>query len=383
MPVWKRWDGKKVVRGDKNYDRATWVASGSVEGHRYNTAFPREKVKTAAEARVAEEALRQSKRSGDYAFLIDKTRFSEFVDNEYLPYAKEENDSYETKVFEAAPLKTYFKDALLKSFTPQSCEKYKNWRKAQFKRCQKCAHNIKHECRPEIISPSTVNREMTTLSAILERAIFLSKIKENPVQAVKKLREPEARERFLTLEEKERLLAETSKHTLLHLFVLIGILTGWRSGQILSLRRSDLDEPTHTATLIRSKQQKPRRVTVGDQAWKILLYLAERSRGDYLFYNPKTQTRYLSFKRKWGEALQKTGIENLHFHDLRRTFATDMLRLHASDLVIKNALGHSNLQTTSIYARSDNETMREALNAVGDGLSIDVDAIIERDGMLM
>jgi integrase len=382
MPIWKRFDGRKVKRGDKNYDRGTWIAEGKVAGQHYKKALPRETVKTAEQARAQDDLIRQSLRSGEFVFLTDKTKFSEFVDTEYLPFAKEENESYETKVFETNPLKQFFKDVPLRSFTPQSCEKYKNWRKVQSKRCQKCAFGHKHDCRPEPVSPSTVNREMTTLSAILSRAVFLGKIKDNPAQLVKKLQEPESRERFLTFAEKERLLQETSKHYLLHFSVLLGILTGWRSGQIMSLRKIDIEDETRTIRISKSKGRASRRVTVGDHVWAILRHLAEHTEGDYLFYNRQTGTRFLSFKRKWGEALDAAGIKDLRFHDLRRTFATDMHREGASDLTIQSSLGHSSIQMTAIYARSDNEMLRRSLNAVADGLNLNLDGIIENENLM-
>jgi len=257
-----------------------------------------------------------------------------------------------------------------------------NWRKVQKKRCQKCAFGHAHECQKETISPSTVNRELTTLSAILTRAAFLGKIKDNPAKLVKKLREPDSREQFLTFDEKQRLLAETQKHYLLHFSVILGIFTGWRSGQILSLRKEDLEPETRTVRIARSKGRNARRVGVGSQVWAILSYLAEYTEGEYLFYNRKTKTRFLSFKRKWGEALKAAGLSDIRFHDLRRTFATDMHREGADVLTIQSSLGHSSIDMTAIYARSDDAALRRSLDAIGDGLNLGLDGIIESDNLM-
>lgn len=364
MPVWKRFKGKKVVRGNADYNKATWIASGKVNGQTYKKALPRETVKTAEQARIEDDLIRAEIRKGEYSFLTDKTKFSEFVDSEYLPYAKDKNANYKTKVFETAALKLFFKDTHLKLITPQLCEKYKFWRKTQTVRCQKCAFGKDHICEPKLISYSTINRELTTLSAVLTRAAFLGKIKDNPMRFVERMKEPESRDRFLTADEKIRLLGETSKHYHLHFLVLTALLTGWRKGQILSLKASDMSSETRTVLLSRSKQQKPRRVSVSDMAWRIFERLATETPCDYLFFNPKTGTKYLDLKRKWNESLAAAGIENFRFHDLRRSFASDMLGVSASDLLLKNALGHSTIDTTSIYARSENEVLRTVLNAV-------------------
>lgn len=377
-PVWKRFNGRKVVRGDANYNRATWIAEGKVDGQPYKRALPKETVKTAEQARTEDDLIRADIRKGEFQFLKDKTKFTEFVDSVYLPYAKEKNANYKTKVFETDVLKLYFKNVLLKSIDPQECEKFKQWRKIQKVRCQKCAFK-KHtpaECNQRLISFSTINRELTTLSAILTRAAFLGKIKDNPMRFVEKLQEPVSRDRFLTTNEKTRLLFEVSKHKLLHLYVLLAIMTGWRSGQILSQRKSGLDPETRTVTLIKSKQQRPRRTSVSNQVWDILSYLASKTPSDFLFYNPKTKTRYLSFRRKWNEALQRAEIKDFHFHDLRRCFASEMIKVGASDLQIRDGLGHSRIDTTAVYVSLENEFLRESLNDVADGLNLDLAAIL-------
>ena len=48
-------------------------------------------------------------------------------------------------------------------------------------------------------------------------------------------------------------------------------------------------------------------------------------------------------------AEKKVGIEDLHFHDLRRTFGTRLLEKEASLRVIQELLRHSDIKVTQGY----------------------------------
>src|SRR5687768_14779279 len=88
MAVWKRFRAKKIVRGQKDYDKGTWIAEGKVDGQYYKEALPRETIKTAEQARAKDDEIRIQIRSGEFEFAKDKTTFSSYVDNEYSIYVQ-------------------------------------------------------------------------------------------------------------------------------------------------------------------------------------------------------------------------------------------------------------------------------------------------------
>src|SRR5207244_2163732 len=51
----------------------------------------------------------------------------------------------------------------------------------------------------------------------------------------------------------------------------------------------------------------------------------------------------------WRAACRRAGIKDLHFHDLRREFASRLLESGASDHEVRDWLGHANITTTSRY----------------------------------
>lgn len=360
MATWKRYKGQRVKRGHKDYDKATWVAEGKVNGKPYKKALPKESVKTAEQARTADNELRIAIRSGDYAGRSEG--FSEYVDKHFLPYCKT-NLVHASKPYECQRLKTFFGNVPLKSITPSECERFKRWRSEQKIRCQKCENQIVHECRPETIKPSTVNRDLATLKTIFGRARADRQIKDNPMEFVPLFDEPPPRERWLTVEERRKLFEAIKNNWQLHAFVIIGLLTGWRKNQILFLRKTSLD---NGYVWIKKQKRKPeRRVLAHPVVWNVLVNMAD-AREDWLFINP-SGNRLVEVLPAWWKALEAGGINDLHIHDLRHSFATDMLESGAAEFAIQDALGHSALRMTQRYAHVKDDILRRAL----EGLNTD------------
>ena len=54
---------------------------------------------------------------------------------------------------------------------------------------------------------------------------------------------------------------------------------------------------------------------------------------------------------------------------MRHTFATDMLEIGADGLVIQEALGHTDIKTTKIYAHVKNPHLKKKLNLHAERLN--------------
>lgn len=379
MAVFKRYKRKKVKSGTPEYKLATWVCEGMVDGTRYNKSL--KSAKTRETALEQEDLIVAKIRVGEFELFKDKTKFTDFVDEIYLPYAKTKNVSYDQKVYETNTLKTFFGKHLLRDITPNLCEKFKQKRLAESVRCQKCKNKLhdKLDCDARKVSPSTVNRELTTLKKLLFVAVDNSKIKDNPMRKVELLTEAPPRDRLLSQTEKVNLLSVIAQNDdfecnskLLMSIVLIGLTTGWRRGQILSIKRDDLLSDLQAVSVVKSKGQPPRKITVNSVAWNVLSNLAavvgsKQNKHGFLFFNERTGEQLKNFGKSWHNALRKAGIENLHFHDLRHCFATELLTSGVDSLIVKSALGHSNIKTTAIYAQVTDSLLRDSLGNLDAG----------------
>ena len=65
------------------------------------------------------------------------------------------------------------------------------------------------------------------------------------------------------------------------------------------------------------------------------------------------------------ERRQQAGVEPFTPHDLRRTFAGDLLDAGADMVTAQKLMGHSSAQTTAGYDRRGEETKRKAVRALG------------------
>jgi site-specific recombinase XerD len=140
------------------------------------------------------------------------------------------------------------------------------------------------------------------------------------------------------------------------------ISSGCRIGEIALLNRSDVDLENRTA-MVTGKGNKIRQIYFSVKC-SILIerYLEHRrDKNPALFVTHHLYPRRLS--RKWmGAIISKIGIEtelrgNLHSHRFRHTFATSLLEKGADLSFIGDLLGHSDLNTTKIYANLPNQKL--------------------------
>jgi len=83
----------------------------------------------------------------------------------------------------------------------------------------------------------------------------------------------------------------------------------------------------------------------------------------YVFENPETGKPFTDNKTAWRSLLRRTGINDFRFHDLRHCFATYTL-LNGGDLVsLQDTSGHTDIRTTSRYAKAMIEGKRRLVNS--------------------
>lgn len=139
------------------------------------------------------------------------------------------------------------------------------------------------------------------------------------------------------------------------------LASGVRVSELCSIRISDINFDTLAVIVREGKGSKQRTVYINDLASKHLVeYLTSRGiNGDYLFYNKKKEALNpggVRFLLK--EIENRAGINNVHPHRFRRTFATGLANRGMDIQEIGKLLGHANLNTTLAYVYTSEEKIR-------------------------
>jgi integrase len=203
-------------------------------------------------------------------------------------------------------------------------------------------------------SNATVVRYMAALSHAFTIAVREWEwLEDSPMRKVSKPKEPRGRVRFLSDEERTRLLdaCQVSHNPSLYTVVVLALATGARKGELLSLRWPDVDLKRGTLTFHQTKNGERRAVPLTGQALALMQQHAKvRRLNTQLVFPDATGTRPLSLRDAFEGAVVRAGISDFHFHDLRHTFASYLAMNGASLLEIAEALGHKTLAMVKRYA---------------------------------
>jgi integrase len=210
---------------------------------------------------------------------------------------------------------------------------------------------------------ATVNRYLGALSHA-----FTIGIKEwgwcedNPVLKVNKLKEPRGRVRFLSDEERTRLLEECkqSHNPYLFLIVVLALSTGARRMEILSLRWFNINLARQSIVLHETKNGERRALPLVGYSYELMKEHAKMRNIKTDFVFPGKSLRFpTDITTAWEMALKRAEITDFRFHDLRHSAASYLAMNGASIAEIAEVLGHKTLQMVKRYAHlSESHTSR-------------------------
>jgi len=213
-------------------------------------------------------------------------------------------------------------------------------------------------------SPATVNRYLAALSHALNVAAReWGWLETNPATKVRKCKEPRGRVRYLSDDERERLLeaCRKSRNPQLYPVVLLALSTGMRQGEIMNLTWPDVDLHNGFLILHETKNGERRRVPLVGPALEVLREHAKVRRLDSPLVFPGKTGKPAELRNAWLKALKEAGIEDFRFHDLRHTTASYLAMSGASLGEIAEILGHKTLAMVKRYAHLSESHTRSVL----------------------
>lgn len=203
-------------------------------------------------------------------------------------------------------------------------------------------------------SPSTVVRYMAALSHAFTIAVKeWGWIEDSPMRRVTKPKEPRGRVRFLSDDERTRLLAEckNSDSEMLYLAVVLALSTGARRMEILGLQWQDIDLQRGFITLHETKNGERRALPLAGHALELMKQHAKVRHVNCSFVFPsKNFKNPIDLRTPFENALKRAEITDFRWHDLRHSCASYLAMNGASLAEIAEILGHKTLQMVKRYA---------------------------------
>ena len=220
-------------------------------------------------------------------------------------------------------------------------------------------------------TPIRANRLGEILRKMFNLAVQWKMRTDNPAQGFHK-RTENARERFLSLEEINRLseALENSEDRRGADVIRLCLLTGSRLGEVRLARfeQFNLELLTWFKPATNTKQKRTHRLPISPE----VADLVRRRRSivpencSWLFPGDVSGKPVHEMRRYWQGILKVAEIDDVRIHDLRHTFASLLVSGGASLEVIGRLLGHTQMSTTQRYAHLMESPLRESVNAVAN-----------------
>jgi len=226
---------------------------------------------------------------------------------------------------------------------------------------------VKNACGTKIHS---ANRAIEFCSAIFnwsskthDGKVNFWKLEQNPATGIECYKE-KPRERFLSPDELLRFndALETEKHRDLSDFLTLSITTAARKGDVLGMKWSDVSWDSAVWTVAFPKNGESYRVQLVETALAVLKRRRSESPDSaiYVFPGVGRSGHLLDLRQAWVEFRKRAQISDVRVHDLRRTVGSYLAMSNVSLQRIGAVLGHKSTQSTLVYARLHDKSVRDA-----------------------
>lgn len=222
------------------------------------------------------------------------------------------------------------------------------------------------------IGKRSIKRKMSSLKSFYAWMYLQKKVDSDPFEYVHSPKATHALPDFFSEKEIDTLLTANEKRTDKlknrdQALLMLMFASGLRASEVVNLTFNQVDFDNRIMK-ISGKGNKDRLVPFTNSAKESMLNYINGLRKDLL----KEDTKYIFLNSKGNkmtvrgleyildEIEAKTGLYGkIHPHMLRHSFATKMLNRGADLRTIQELLGHSSIETTSIYTHVAYENMKE------------------------
>lgn len=213
----------------------------------------------------------------------------------------------------------------------------------------------------ETNSPNSIKSQRANISAFYSWLFANGHISNNPCLAVESVKVPEEIEKPFSQAEINsiRMACEDIRDRMVVEFLLA---TGMRVSEFVFLDISDIDFEHRSVHIRHGKGAKDRIIYYNNVCENYLIdylddnfitngKLAKGARGDLTASGVEKILKRLE---------DKSGVQNIHPHRFRKTFATELIKRGCPIEELKKLLGHTNINTTMRYVYLDDTMTNDA-----------------------
>jgi integrase/recombinase XerD len=224
---------------------------------------------------------------------------------------------------------------------------------------------------PDALTPADIERFLADAQSQGTRYTYYSALRawcrwltltgrraDDPTEAVDRPRMPTGRPRPITRAQLDRLLSMRLRRDT-RTKILLAAFQGLRVHEIAKIRGEDVDTDAGTLTVT----GKGGRTDVLPLHPRIATEAAKHPKAGYWFESPTRPGQPVTGKgvgRAIADALHRSGV-NATAHQLRHTFATELLAAGTDSRVVQVLMRHSSLATTARYLGVSPEQQRAAI----------------------
>jgi integrase len=230
------------------------------------------------------------------------------------------------------------------------------------------------------------NSVRSLVSTVFRQAMTWEMRSDNPAVGVKRNVEHQ-RERFLSVEEVGRLLAEIEKRRVFGGHwrdscdkIELALLTGARRGEVLGMQWPHIENLDAAATWVLpstvtkegKRTGRTKRLPLSAGAIAVLKRRRDEREAtavvhlhdDAVFRGGNTKAGANELEADWFVLRAAARLDDVRFHDLRHSFASFAIAEGLSLHIVGKLLGHSRATTTDRYAHLSDQSMRAATELV-------------------
>jgi site-specific recombinase XerD len=301
------------------------------------TALKNENKKPPARNTKQEKAVLKWLLPESYTSSLVRMRYSENTINSYSFHFNE--------------FLNHIAPATINNFTDQDIRKYQDWLVTVKK-----------------VSQSTQNIAINAIKFYLEKVTD----GQRKVYYIERPRKEKRLPVVLSEEEVLQILRATSnsKHRLI--FAML-YSTGMRIGEIINLRKQDIDLERKLVHIKGAKGKKDRITILSENLTPVLKTYYQEYKPNYWFLEGPNRSQYSasSIRKSLERSVKASNIlKHITPHSFRHSFATHLLERGTDTRYIQELLGHSSPETTAIYAQVSNKSLQKVRNPL-DAILVD------------